>query len=88
MLAIRTAQREIHDTFVGIEVVISDYSNAAVPVDQFFVVHIDRITGDATVYHQGRTIKTAHNLSHNVTPSDVQAFAICAVVSLAFNISA
>lgn len=73
MLAIRTAQREIHDTFVGIEVVISDYANPSVPVDQFFVVHIDRITGDATVYHQGRTIRTAHNLALDVTPSDVEA---------------
>lgn len=87
MLAIRTATREQHDTFIGIEVTINDYSNPVVPVEQFFVVHIDRITGDAIVYHQGRIVRTKHGLRQDVTPSDVDAFAICAVVSLAFNIA-
>ena len=87
MLAIRTAKREEHDTFIGIEVVVSDYANPFTPVEQFFMVHIDRITGDAVVYHQGRTVKTKHGLRTDVTPSDVDAFAVCAVVSLAFNIA-
>lgn len=87
MLSIRTAKREEHATFIGIEVVVNDYTDSLVPVEQFFMVHIDRITGDATVYHQGRLAATKHNLGMSVTPSDVHAFAICATVSLAFNIA-
>lgn len=87
MLSIRTAKREEHSTFVGIEVVVTDYIDPSKPVEQFFVVHIDRITGDASVYHQGRVVSTKHGLSQDVTPSDVDAFAVCAVVSLAFNIA-
>jgi hypothetical protein len=87
MLSARTAKVEEHTTFIGIEVFVNDYADPYAPVEQFFVVHIDRITGDATVYHQGRLASTRHSLAQNVTPSDAHAFALCAVLSLAFNIA-
>lgn len=91
MLSIRTAIRESHATFTSIEVTFNDHtsgsSDSGYAAEQFFVVHLDRITDDATVYHQGRTIRTKHKLALDCTASDAQAFAICAVLSKAFDLT-
>lgn len=91
MLSVRTAIRENHPTFSTIEVTFTDFttgsSDSGNSNEQFFVVHLDRITDDATVYHQGRTIRTKHGLALECTPSDAQAFAMCAVLSHAFDLT-
>lgn len=87
MLNLNARTRETHPTFCTVEVTVTDYNLDPVSApEQLFIVHCDRITNDAKVFHQGRLVNTQHDLELNVTQADVEAFAICATVSLAYKI--
>jgi hypothetical protein len=79
----KIAERTEHTVTVTVE--MTNYHNKP-ESNEFYVVTLDRVTDKATVYHAGRTIDTSHGLSYDVAEEDVEAFAVCAVVSLAFNI--
>lgn len=85
MLTMLTTIREETEHSVTVSVELSNYHNTP-ESKEFYVVTLDRITDKATVYHDGRTVDTSHRLGFDVDKEDVEAFAICAVVSLAFNI--
>lgn len=78
-----TQTQETHDTFITISVSIDPehYANRL-----FFVVNIDKVTNEASVFHQGRAIRTTHNLGESADAEDFGAFAVLACLSLAFNI--
>ncbi|MFM6926966.1 MAG: hypothetical protein ACKOX6_00790 [Bdellovibrio sp.] len=85
MLTLLTKIVERTEHTVTVSVDLTNYHNQP-ESNEFYVVTLDRITDRATVYHAGRSINTQHNLGYDVAEEDVEAFAICAVVSLAFNI--
>lgn len=84
-MLIETSTAERHGTFFTVEVKITEYS-ALDQHTRLFVVHTDRITNEAVVFHQGRIVKTVHDLNEKAEEIDFEAFAVIAVMSLTFNV--